>query len=486
MPARWFTLSAITRRIEELIAPAMDRTFWVKAEIQSPRHKGGSFYADLVEGGTQGKVIAQMRLVMWGSEFTAIRRRFEREGLELKLENGTAVLMECRLQYHPVYGLSLKGLDIDPAFALGEIELKKRRILEKLEGEGLKGRNAGRTVPLLPARIGLITSSGSAACRDFTETLRASGYGFSVLLADALVQGAETETSILRALAALECLRPDLIAICRGGGSKTDLSWLDNEALGRAVALCPVAVWTGIGHETDSGVLDFMAARHFKTPTAVSEELVARYVEMEKRLEHGRSRLATGWRHRHESERRSLREAAIGLRQGTRKLLESTRAELSAVARGFRSQAEGRLKEERSRLTLARGRLRSSAATRLKEASARLRERRRALTVGSRQSLRLARGSLRALTRGFRPGRFLARLRQERGLLRARLLRLRSADPRQALKRGYAMVRGDNGQPVRRAGDLRVGGTLSAEFHDGLAHGVISAIERRKHGQKDG
>jgi len=123
----------------------------------------------------------------------------------------------------------------DPAFALGELELKKKEILDRLTKDGLLEPNKSLTVPLLPQRIGLVTSKGSAACNDILKTFSASGFGFKIYLADSIVQGLQTERSVLKALDALEKQNLDLVIIARGGGSKTDLFYLDNEAIARRI-----------------------------------------------------------------------------------------------------------------------------------------------------------------------------------------------------------------------------------------------------------
>ena len=109
----------------------------------------------------------------------------------------------------------------DPAFALGELELKKKEILDRLTKEGLLEPNKRLLVPMLPQRIGLITSKGSAACNDILKTFSSSGFGFHIFLADATMQGLKTEASVLSALNGLETLNVDLVIIARGGGSKT-------------------------------------------------------------------------------------------------------------------------------------------------------------------------------------------------------------------------------------------------------------------------
>jgi exodeoxyribonuclease VII large subunit len=153
------------------------------------------------------------------------------------------------------------------------MELKKREIIERLQKEGLFKANKKRNVPTMPLRIGLVTSSGSAAYNDFIKTLIASGYGFRIYCADAMVQGGQTEKSVLRALGVLAALDVDLVFLIRGGGSKTDLYFLDNEAIARRISSYPKPVWTGIGHEIDHSTRSsrglrlryWMRSRNWKT-----------------------------------------------------------------------------------------------------------------------------------------------------------------------------------------------------------------------------
>jgi len=239
MEKRFFPLSAITKRINELLEPAISKQFWVKAEISTGRERGGAFYCDLVETDAGGRIVAKVACTIWQNELSTIRRAFKARSMDLVLTNGTVVGFLCSLQYSPQYGLSLRVIDADPSIALGEMELKKREIIERLQKEGLFETNKERFVPILPTRLGLITSAGSAAYNDFIQTLMASGYGFKVYLTDAMVQGDQTEKSVLRALDALTGLDVDLVFIIRGGGSKTDLYFMDNETIARTIAGYP-------------------------------------------------------------------------------------------------------------------------------------------------------------------------------------------------------------------------------------------------------
>ena len=178
---RFFNLSDITSRVQNILQPYIGKLFWVKAEISSGRERGGSFYCDLVESDESGKIVAQMRCTIWNRDLSNIKSQFKEHDLDLILDDGTAVGFQCSLQFHPQFGLSLKAVAADPAFALGELELKKKEILDRLTKENLLEPNKKLFVPLLPQRIGLITSKGSAACNDILKTFSSSGFGFKIL-----------------------------------------------------------------------------------------------------------------------------------------------------------------------------------------------------------------------------------------------------------------------------------------------------------------
>jgi exodeoxyribonuclease VII large subunit len=459
MSRTFFSLSAVARRIEELLAPALERSFWLKAEISSGRERRGAFYCELIETDADGEVVAQMRCTIWARDLARIRAAFRREGLDLQLDDGRVVGIHCRVQYHPRYGLSLAGLDMDPSVALGELELRRRRILAGLERDGLLRLNAALPVPLLPNRIALITSRTSAACRDFTQTLLTSRFGFRIWLADSVMQGPDTEASVLAALDACERIGVDLIALVRGGGSRTDLAWLDSDALARRVAACKVPVWTGIGHETDASILDAVAGQACKTPTAVAEALVARFAEVDGRIGRALRRLRSTWELRLSHQREHLAQARVGLRQGTRKLIELRRSELRRAASAARAALVTRLARERARLGADR------------------------LARAGRAALLLARQRLASLRERLSPARIAARLESERRALRAREQVLRAADPRTALARGFSLTYA-SGALVRSVDDLVQGQATLTRLSDGFFEGRVEKISEEDDGQR--
>ena len=461
MPPNFFSLSAVTRRLTELLEPALSATFWVKAEISSGTERGGAFYCDLVESDRQGRVRAQLRCTIWPLELSRMRAKFAAAGLALELADGSVVGLQCRVQFHARYGLSLSGVDMDSAVALGELELKRRRILEALTREGLLEKNARWEPPLLPNRIALITSAASAACGDFVETLAGSDFGFRISLAGVAVQGVEAEARILEALDCCARLDVDLVVIVRGGGTRTDLAWLDNEAIARRIAAMPVPVWTGIGHEADRSVLDAVAARAFKTPTGVAEELVARFSGVEALVRGALRQLRSFWRVRHDHQRHFLERASTGLHQGTRKLLEVRTASLRAAANQLSSSLANRLSEQYAWLAGRRSTLRARAEGCLTQRRIQLRD-----VLGHR----------------FRPPLVLQRLEQEAQTLAQKLRALRAADPAAALARGFSLVYNAEGELVRSVDDLVTGQSTLTRLSDGHVESVVKKLLEGQNG----
>ncbi|QXE87361.1 exodeoxyribonuclease VII large subunit [Geomonas nitrogeniifigens] len=523
MEKRIFPLSTITRRITELLEPAINKQFWVKAEISSGRERGGAFYCDLIETDAYGKMIAKMACTIWQRDLSAIRGQFRGKGIDLVLDNGTVVGFQCSLQFSAQYGLSLRVIDADPSFALGEMELKKREIIERLQKEGLFEPNKQRFAPLLPLRIGLVTSANSAAYNDFIQTLTVSGFGFRIYLADALMQGDQTERSVLKAIDALCRLDLELIVIARGGGSKTDLYYLDNESIARRIAACPLPVWSGIGHEIDTSVLDHVTNKAFKTPTAVAEELVARFVQMRRQLDEATGTLRTVWDYKYKNSREYLVRADIGIRQGTRKHLELVSSGLREQANQLHIRVTHRIAAEHLGLAGKRERLRSQPVALVQGLRDRLSSRGQILGKTVRFLMATASTSLASLKVRFTRERFLRHIKEEgvtltrtdqqirerfrsamrlrsshltgirdrfrlekyryfinteRKSLNDKLAVLRAIDPKNALQRGFALVYRADGSLARSIVDVAASDRLRTRLADGYITSEVTSKEQ--------
>lgn len=522
MEKRFFPLTAITKRINELLEPAINKQFWVKAEISSGRERTGSFYCDLVETDTGGKILAKISCTIWQRDLSTIRELFKAKGMDLVLDNGTVVGFLCSLQYSAQYGLSLRVIDADPAFALGEMELKKREIIERLQKEGLFEPNKKLPVPMLPLNIGLITSTGSAAYNDFIQTLTVSRYGFRVHLADAMMQGDQTERSVLRAMDTLCRLNVELIVIARGGGSKTDLYFLDSDAIARRIASCPIPVWTGIGHEIDTSVLDFVANKYFKTPTAVAEELIGRFVQMRRQLDESTNALKTVWGYRLKIDREYLDRAVTGVHQGARKLLDVTASSLREQAQELRVRVSSRISTEQIAMGGKRERLRSRPIALIQACKERIVTKGQNIQGRVKAKVMNTINTLKGYKGRFERERFLRRVRLERdGIVKTqqqiqvrfssvirtkenqlsatrvrfrlekirnlinierksllgKMATLNAVDPKTVLKRGFALTYGVDGHLVRSVTDVSKNDKLYTHLSDGILTSTVTSKE---------
>jgi exodeoxyribonuclease VII large subunit len=496
---RFFPLSRIVERIDQLLRPAMEKTFWIRAELSSAKSKGQNFFCDLVETNDRGQLLAQVRCTIWGTEMRRIRDKFEAQGLDLNLTDGTVVGILCRLQFHPVYGMALRGVDMDPAFALGELELKKRAMIERLTKEGLDLPNKKLIPPTLPVTIGLITGEGTAAFYDFTKTLFSSDYGFSIRLASATMQGENTERTILKALRALAKQKIDLVVISRGGGSKVDLSWLDNENIARAIADYPHPVWTGIGHEIDVSVLDLVSGQNFKTPTAVAEELISRYEGMDQFGKQARHNLKSAWDFRIRQESEFVEQAKKGMVLGTQKLMDRQRSALRQSMEGLNGRVQMRLSRVRQQWSQKQESLKERPKGVLRQQAQGLKSKESQLQRGVQQIIKRTQESLTERKARLKITTILSHLEQRRDQLssqkvrllrgpvwsrlssekdmnRSRLKMLRASDPERNLERGYAIVRKRGGKALKAIEEISIGDSVEVSLGKGKVRASVDEV----------
>ena len=281
------TLSELNSLIRTAISNTFPDLYWVVTEIaESKCNQKGHCYLDLIEK-EDHKTIAQIRATIWSYEYRTLSRKFE-AAAKTPLKQGIKVLLLVSVTFHEVYGLSLNVKDIDPAYTMGEMALRRREIIERLKKEGIMDLNKELPLPLVPQGVAIISSPTAAGYGDFLDQLKKNPYGFQFThtLFPANMQGEEAEQSILAAFNLIEKMqdRFDVVVIIRGGGSVADLSCFDSYALAARIALFPLPVITGIGHEKDDTVADMVAHTKIKTPTAVAEFLISGIRSFEEKI----------------------------------------------------------------------------------------------------------------------------------------------------------------------------------------------------------
>jgi exodeoxyribonuclease VII large subunit len=277
--------------------------------------------------GGRGRMMQQIDRVLADSGLGSLR-----DGVGVRVQ-GTMELAGR----HSLIRLSL--LAVDPTFTAGKLALERDEILARMTADGSLRANQSLPIPLVPLRLGLVTSRGSAAHADFTDQLRRSPYRFSVRTAHTIVQGETAAGSVANAIARVGLEPVDMITLVRGGGSKLDLAVFDTEPVARAVATAPVPVITGIGHEVDRTIADEAAAIAEKTPSAAGEWLVGRVKDYSDRLDTARHLIRREAQVALDRHRGLLANTASGISGGAatldrqRDLLDRLRTELALSAR---------------------------------------------------------------------------------------------------------------------------------------------------------
>jgi exodeoxyribonuclease VII large subunit len=193
------------------------------------------------------------------------------------LKDGLKVRLYGQPEFYAPHGkLSLKATDIDTQFSAGDIAAKREELLRVLIEKGIDKVNKRRPIPLVPLRLGVISSSQAAGWGDAERHFLESGIGFSISFIDVRVQGDDAAPQIVRALKTLSRRNDiDLVLLMRGGGSKSDLAAFDDEGIAMAISQCAHPVFTAIGHNIDTSIADVIAHTASKTPTACAQAVIA-------------------------------------------------------------------------------------------------------------------------------------------------------------------------------------------------------------------
>lgn len=251
---------------------------WVKAEISAFNIRKWNAYLDLVEHNAKGEVIAKATGIIQGQDLKSIRDKFK-NGTGGDLKADTKVLVHVRPQFDPQRGLSLLITDIDPAYTLGDMEMKLAMIRADLEAKGIYELNKRLPRPLDFTRLAVIAPQESAGLGDFNReaAILQKHQLCTFVVKQAVFQGKEAAKSIYEAMLTIwnenKQTPFDALVIIRGGGAKADLQWLNHPRLAEAVCKLPIPVMVGVGHEKDKTILDEIAMS-FDTPSKVIKSIL--------------------------------------------------------------------------------------------------------------------------------------------------------------------------------------------------------------------
>ncbi|MCF0177768.1 MAG: exodeoxyribonuclease VII large subunit [Bacteroidales bacterium] len=265
----------LQERIKGHLEDSFMEMLWLCGEIaQINRNSSGHCYITLIERNQDGKTIAKLDAIIWATRFRVLQPFFRSVAGE-DMQEGMKILVQVRLNYSQLYGLSLIINDIDPAYSVGTAIVERERIIARLKEEGMLELNSALELKAIPKRIAVISSSTAAGYGDFMDHLHNNsfGYRFVTELFPAPMQGADAPGGIIEAMdrVAMQSELFDVAVILRGGGSATDLACFDDYELALNIAQFPLPVLTAIGHDRDLHVADVVAYKGVKTPTALAD-----------------------------------------------------------------------------------------------------------------------------------------------------------------------------------------------------------------------
>lgn len=378
--SRPLTVSELTAEIRQVMEGTFDAVA-VEGEISNCRQwSSGHLYFTLKDDR------AQLRAVMFR---TTVRT------LKFAPEDGMHVVVRGRIGVYDAKGEYQIICDSLVPHGLGALQAAFEQLKRRLQAEGLFDAARKRALPVLPRRIGIVTSADGAAVRDILRILVARHPSVQVVVRAARVQGEGAAEDVIRALRAIvKVPEVDVVIIGRGGGSAEDLWAFNDERLARAIAAAPVPVISAVGHEVDFTIADFVADVRASTPSNAAEIVVDRADSFGRRIDNAHARLRSLMRLRLGRQRAVADRLGTRLRQWTTVVmlrdrdcrqwdLRLERAMAQRLGRlEFRADALERRLEARDvrrvvaglrpRLVAAEGRLRSAVARGRLEWSGRL------------------------------------------------------------------------------------------------------------------
>ena len=437
----------VVRDLVAAVRTQLEREYtdvWVDGEISNFRSQAasGHLYFTLKDQD------CQIRVVMFRSQARLLRFR---------PENGMQIMLRGRVTVYEKGGeLQLSAEYLEPKGA-GALQIAFEQLKAKLQAEGLFEASRKKPIPLLPRRIGVVTSPQAAALRDILNILRRRHHSANVLIFPAQVQGEFAAKEVITALKFFNRARSvDVVIVARGGGSAEDLAAFNDEALARTVVASEIPVISAVGHETDFTIIDFVADLRAPTPSAAAELVIRSRQDLEEQAAGLQERLARAIRYRLLMARQVLTEAT---QQGA----------FARMMDGI-NQRQQRLDDLTFRIEKSERRLIEQHRRRWERASSAVRhyDARRVL-AGIKRDLTSHTATLGAAMK--------TALLRNRSRLDQIEHELKALSPVAILERGYALVFDSTGKLIKDSAQVSAGDEISAK----LAKGQVTArVEKNR------
>jgi exodeoxyribonuclease VII large subunit len=435
------SVSELNRRTKQLLEKNFP-LMWVSGEISNfIAAASGHWYFSLKDSN------AQVRCAMF---------RHKSQYLDWQPRNGDQIEVRALVTlYEPrgEYQLSVENIR---RAGLGALYEAFGKLKARLEQEGLFDTADKKPLPTFPGRIGIVTSPAAAALRDVLTTLRRRMPSIPVILYPTPVQGEGAAAKIAEAVRTAACRAEcDVLIVCRGGGSIEDLWAFNEEIVARAIHACPIPVVSGIGHETDFTISDFVADRRAPTPTSAAEQASPNRVDLRHRIEamHGR------------------------LNHHLRQKLEQRMQQMDYLSRRLVHPGE-RLDARLTHLSHLGQRLNNNAGHALAEREWHLQKLAHRLAA-AKPDIAACEAQQRELARRLQLSLMHRMQAHQTGLQRLQA-NLAHLNPQSVLERGFSMVRSADGKIVYDSKEIAMDEALSITFARGSAE---ARVTRKEDGQ---
>jgi len=427
------SVSELNHYIRDVLNSGFPKSVWVCGEIQGydrGKDKKHVFFELSEKDPVTRDITARIGLVIFAQARPRIDAILRQAENAFELKDDIEVKFLCKVDFYPGHGqVRLIVESIDPIHTLGKIAQDRQRLISLLKQKGVLDKNKQLALPDVILKVGLITSYDSAAYHDFISELKRSGFAFKVFLVNSIMQGKNTESSILKGLKVLENIAEmDVIVITRGGGSIAELSSFDSEKIAMAIAQLNIPVLSGIGHEINTTVTDLAAHTFAKTPTAIAKFLAERLKEFVEGID-GRQ------------------ERIVEVLQQT---LNSRRARLKDRAFLLQTQTLGLIKTHHQRIVSLIEALKRNPVVKVRQ---------------SKRSLNEAQDHLKKI--------IYLHLQNSRTKINQYQKLVQMADPQNTLKRGFSITRSRQGFLIRSIEDVKNVKEITTQLADGIINSEV-------------
>jgi exodeoxyribonuclease VII large subunit len=422
-----YTVTEVSRRIKDLV----EREFtdvWIEGEVSNLRRSGaGHIYFTLKDQSSQLSAVCFRNAAMY---------------LRFKPENGESFRARGRLSTYEARGEYQIIVEVLEPVGRGALQEAFDRLKEKLNREGLFDTDRKRPLPRFPARVGVVTSAGSAALQDILSVLERRHDSIDILIYPTTVQGDRAAPQIAEGIDYLSGSNVDVVIVTRGGGSIEDLWPFNDERVALSIFRCEKPVISAVGHEIDFTISDFVADQRAPTPSAAAEMVIQSKREVLERLEAAESRITAALRYRLSESRRFLaaRAGGRGFVVAEQRIRQLSQRVDDCVFRLEQFATSGRFFSSRAN-SLDRAEISVSTATRMK--------------------LQRSKQRFRALTEP-----------------------LDALSPLAVLERGYAVCRMPDGAVVRSSGDVELGADIDVVVREGEIAARVTGLKKERSSPK--